>query len=154
MGVITASLILKEHQATSVDTSLVAFIDGSYKSVFGKQIPKGVNSGVGGLIKLQNGKKILEFSGPSPSLSALEPEKHAFSTLLQILKSHSWNHSSITIFSDSQLLIKDSSHLLSGFCSLELSNVCIKFISRIYNKEVDLLAKRGAHLKELLISWS
>lgn len=54
MGVVTTSLKLKELQLTSVDSDLVAFIDGSYSS----KTSKGLNGGFGRVVR-QNGNKIL-----------------------------------------------------------------------------------------------
>lgn len=98
MGVITASLKLKEQMATSADTDLVAFIDGSFKSITGNNVKGGAKGGVGGMIKSHNGKKILEFSGPTNALNALEAERNSLSTLFQILQRHNWSYSSITFF--------------------------------------------------------
>lgn len=150
---ITASLVLKEQRATSVDTSLVAFIDGSFKALSVNKISSGALGGIGGLVKYQNGKKVLEFLGPSSELNALDTEKLALSTLLQILQGHSWSHSSITIFSDCQLLVKESLQILNHFQSHNFAAVSIKYISRNFNKEADLLAKKGSFLKDLSVSW-
>lgn len=68
MGVITASLKLKEQMITSNDSQLVAFIDGSFRS----QTKSIIKEGVGGLVKLQNGKKLLDFAGPSEVSNAFE----------------------------------------------------------------------------------
>lgn len=69
MGLITASLVLKDQRATSVDTSLVAFIDGSFKPLSVNKISSGALGGIEGLDKYQNGKKVIEFLGPSSELN-------------------------------------------------------------------------------------
>lgn len=85
--------------------------------------------------------------------NALETEENALITLFQILYDHRWSSSSITIFSDSHILLKESSQKVIDFNSVGLFSVCLKHISRNFNLEADALAKKGLLLDDLLITW-
>lgn len=150
LGVITASLRLKEQFITVTNSELVDFIDGSYRS----QIKSNISGGVGGLIKLQNGKKLLDFAGPSEASSAFEAEEFSLGRLLQILHDHLGNFSYITVFSDNQKLVKKFTQKVTEGADIGSYIVNVKYISRNLNMEEDALARKGLSLDTLLVNWA
>lgn len=149
MGVITASWRHKEEMSVASDSKLVAFIDGSFNSQSSCQF----KGGVGGVIKLQDGRRLLQFSGPSGVSSAFEAEEMALFTLLQILQDHLTGYSTITIFLDNQKFVKKYSQQNFKRDLNALEDVCLKFISRNFNAEADALVKQGLSMSTLAVDW-
>lgn len=78
MGRVTNSETFQIQTLYQVETDLIAFVDGSVKTIQGSS-----RAGIGGIIQYKNGDSIFTFSGPYPSHCPAEAEWGALCHLLK-----------------------------------------------------------------------
>lgn len=94
IGSVSGSLRHLSTRVSSHELELTGFIDGHLEKIKGVR----VSSGIGGVIKLKDGSKVLEFLGPSIVDKIIDVELDAFRALKNLLNQNGRKASSILVY--------------------------------------------------------
>lgn len=155
VGAITKSENLQFKELLRCGSSLIGFVDGSWKGDSNGNI-----AGMGGLIFKNSGDAIFSFSGPTQAACPFEAEWNAFIFLVNEFARSAWVRCELTILTDcSKIYCKfleitsTSQDMMSSNSVLNLNNIKVKPIASELNSKADNLAKKGAKSKKINSFW-